>query len=157
VRGKHGVAAAKRREVAELEERAEKAEHRVARLETELTETKAQSERLIVGLRNEVNAARRASVQASAPALTAAEQSIRDLRTQKEELARQLALAKAETATLSKRIRVVTAWINDAFRQVGIEDSEVGKRLGKALREVANTGGVRLLKTEDRRSMSIPK
>lgn len=157
MRGKHGVAAAKRREVAELEERAEKAEHRVARLETELTETKAQSERLIVGLRNEVNAARRASVQASAPALTAAEQSIRDLRTQKEELARQLALAKAETATLSKRIRVVTAWINDAFRQVGIEDSEVGKRLGKALREVANTGGVRLLKTEDRRSMSIPK
>lgn len=79
MRGKHGNAARGRRDRAELEQRALKAEHRSGRLEKELNELRQSGQREIEALRSKLSQAIKDRDHAAAPALMQAEAQIRSL------------------------------------------------------------------------------
>jgi hypothetical protein len=95
-RGKHGRAAANRREAAELLTRAEKAEHRAARAEGDLAALREQTTRRLESLRTELAEARKAAEAAAAPALTAAIAQIRTLLKERDEARRQAETCRRE-------------------------------------------------------------
>jgi chromosome segregation ATPase len=84
MRGKHAKAAANRRDRAELEQRADKAEQRADRLEKDLAELRESSQRQISGLRSELSHALKARDQAASPAVAEAERKIRELKAERD-------------------------------------------------------------------------
>ncbi|MFJ4785126.1 hypothetical protein [Streptomyces sp. NPDC088794] len=79
MRGKHGTAAQNRRERAELEQRATKAEQRVERLEKELATLRESSQRQISGLRGELGQVAKERDEATSPELAKAQEQIAKL------------------------------------------------------------------------------
>lgn len=88
MRGKHGNAAQNRRARVELEQRAEKAERMVERLQGELDTLKSTSQSQIESLRGELARVRKDRDAAAAPALKQAEERIRTLMAERDEAIR---------------------------------------------------------------------
>lgn len=91
MRGKHANAAERRRQVAELEQRADQAEHRAEKAEAEIRDLKERLARTTTGLQRELAGMRKQRDEAAAPAVAALEELLAKLREQRDE-----ALQKAD-------------------------------------------------------------
>ncbi|MER5843187.1 hypothetical protein ABT099_23405 [Streptomyces prasinus] len=117
MRGKQGNAAKNRRDRTELEQRAVKAEQRAERLEKELVDLRESSQRRIGSLRVELGQALKERDLGAAPALSKAEERIRALTEERDQIADQLKLRDKRWHALDSNLRAV-------MRGMGLTDTE---------------------------------
>jgi len=143
VRGKHGNAAKNRRDRAELEQRAETAEHRAERAEKELSTLRESSERSVSALRSELSQARKDRDTAVAPALADAEAQIRTLITQRDE-------AQRERKEVQERWERFLRTFRDVLADLGVGQAEAIEAI---LASVTPDGAARTVLTDENASM----
>lgn len=149
MRGKHGVAAEKRRTAAELEERASSAEHRAEKAEAALAELKEKSERQIAGLRAELANSVKDRDEGTSPQLEAAHERFQQLA--QELLSTKRDLSKLE-ASRAAYVRTAFAFLGEKLTAAGMDQSAlpgIAADLQRRLRATAagerqgGTGGLR--------------
>jgi chromosome segregation ATPase len=135
VRGKKGNAAARRREVADLEQRAVVAERRAEKLAAELTEARETSARTIKALRAELAEVKRQRDRGAHPKLQEADEA-------KRELYRRLGLAEGELSAWRECVAALREQVVSVLRdRAGLSWPEINtvlasiRRLGGATTE----------------------
>lgn len=122
MRGKHGNAAAGRRDRAELEDRATTAERRADKAEKAHADLKVTTDRQIAGLRADLAAARKERDDAAAPAVAAAEQQIRALMAERE-------AAEDARKNIQSKWNAATSNIIRVLKQMGLTNVEAMETL----------------------------
>lgn len=132
MRGKHAASATGRREVAELEERADAAEQRAGRLAAELDSLREKAEHQLDSLRAELSRARKDRDAAAAPAVAAAEEKIRTLMVERDE-------ARADAKDIRGKWDAFIRNIKDVLHGMGLGSFEAVEVILAAVRPDGST------------------